>query len=579
MTDIDGNALSMATDFGSLGFGTLDPGNGTLEEQISFTGLTNNSNGTVTLTGVSSVTFVYPYTATSGLAKTHAGATPFVISNTSGFYNKLVAKDDSATITGKYTYPGGGDASAPVSGTVYAAPTDDLEYASKKYVDTVAVAGAPDANTTTKGIVQIPTQAQVDAGTATGSTGASLTPTPALLRSKLLSDYVADTGAADAYAIAPSPAITAYAVGQIFSFKAANTNTTSSTINVNALGAKTIKKADGATNLVAGDIVAGQIAIVEYDGTNFQMLNPVANTVSLTGGAYPAGSGAAITNVPVYHEAQLFTADGTWTKPTNAQYVEVFLQGGGGGGGGGTRQTSANGGGGGGGGAFVYKRYDASSLGATEPIVIGTAGTGGAGQPASTTGNGSNGVSGGNTTFSSGGNLLTANGGTLGQSGGTQTGGAGGTVSAADTIDSYQLAGGAGANGGAGAANGSNATSLTTLPASPRGGGGGGGASASNQSGGSGGTNTQTTFHATYGFAPLHNGAKTIFAYLLGTSGGAGGGGAGTGGGGAGGNGVAGVAYGSGGGGGGGKDTDDGIDKAGDGGSGAAGMALVISYF
>src|SRR5882724_7424649 len=44
--------------------------------------------------------------------------------------------------------------------------------------------------------------------------------------------YAADTGAANAYAIAPSPAIGAYAAGQAFTFKAANSNTTGSTLAV-----------------------------------------------------------------------------------------------------------------------------------------------------------------------------------------------------------------------------------------------------------------------------------------------------------------------------------------------------------
>jgi hypothetical protein len=90
MKDIDGNALSMATAFGTIGFGTLEPGNSTQEEQISFTGLVNNANGTTTLTGVSSVLFISPYTATSGLLKTHPGSTTFIISNTSGFYNQFI---------------------------------------------------------------------------------------------------------------------------------------------------------------------------------------------------------------------------------------------------------------------------------------------------------------------------------------------------------------------------------------------------------------------------------------------------------------------------------------------------------
>lgn len=101
---IDGVNLTM-TDFGSIGYGTIDPGNGSLEEQISFTGVTQNTNGTATLTGVKSVLFLSPYTATTGLSKTHAGSTPFVISNTSGFYNELTAKQNNEVLTGYWDAP------------------------------------------------------------------------------------------------------------------------------------------------------------------------------------------------------------------------------------------------------------------------------------------------------------------------------------------------------------------------------------------------------------------------------------------------------------------------------------------
>jgi len=85
---INGTALTM-TDFGDIGFATLEPGNNTQEEQISFTGVTQNANGTATLTGISSVLFISPHTTTSGILKTHPGSATLVISNTSGFYNQF----------------------------------------------------------------------------------------------------------------------------------------------------------------------------------------------------------------------------------------------------------------------------------------------------------------------------------------------------------------------------------------------------------------------------------------------------------------------------------------------------------
>lgn len=99
-TKIDGTLLAMS-DFGSIGYGTLEPDNSTQEEQISFTGLSQNlSNGTCTLTGVSSISFTTPYTSTTGVQKTHAGATSFVISNTSGFFDNINAYIDQIAVVG-----------------------------------------------------------------------------------------------------------------------------------------------------------------------------------------------------------------------------------------------------------------------------------------------------------------------------------------------------------------------------------------------------------------------------------------------------------------------------------------------
>ena len=88
-----------------------------------------------------------------------------------------------------------------------------------------------------------------------------------------------------------SSSFIAYAAGQMFNFVAAGTNTTSSvTLNLNGLGAKTVTKA-GTIALSAGDIVAGQVIPVIYDGTRFQITNlinlssppPIGNSTPSTG--------------------------------------------------------------------------------------------------------------------------------------------------------------------------------------------------------------------------------------------------------------------------------------------------------
>jgi uncharacterized protein YjbI with pentapeptide repeats len=69
-----------------------------------------------------------------------------------------------------------------------------------------------------------------------------------------------------------SPTLTAYAAGQLFYFIASGANTGAVTLNIDGLGAKAITR-DGSTALAAGDINSGEIVVVIYDGTRFQMIN------------------------------------------------------------------------------------------------------------------------------------------------------------------------------------------------------------------------------------------------------------------------------------------------------------------
>lgn len=85
-------------------------------------------------------------------------------------------------------------------------------------------------------------------------------------------------------------AITAYAAGQRFSFVASATNTGAVTLNINSLGAKDVTKR-GTTALAAGDIASGQVVLVEYDGTRFQMVTaPISQTAATTRAQYPLAS-------------------------------------------------------------------------------------------------------------------------------------------------------------------------------------------------------------------------------------------------------------------------------------------------
>jgi hypothetical protein len=69
--------------------------------------------------------------------------------------------------------------------------------------------------------------------------------------------------------------MSAYVTGQRFFFVAAATNTGAVTLNINAIGVKSVTK-NGTTALVAGDIAINAVVQVVYDGTQFQLLNPAA---------------------------------------------------------------------------------------------------------------------------------------------------------------------------------------------------------------------------------------------------------------------------------------------------------------
>ncbi len=138
-TDQSGNALTMA-DFGDVGYITLNPG-GRNEEIVSFTDFTVNADGTVTLdTGiVRGLEGVSPY-STGGTANPHSGGTVVVSSNNPQLYEAIL-----------------------------------------DYIEGLALAGVGDASTTSAGVVEEATQAEIDADTAAGATTRRLFTNPSTL--------------------------------------------------------------------------------------------------------------------------------------------------------------------------------------------------------------------------------------------------------------------------------------------------------------------------------------------------------------------------------------------------------------
>lgn len=84
------------------------------------------------------------------------------------------------------------------------------------------------------------------------------------------------TGAANAQVLAsPTPTGFTLFTGAMVAFVAGFTNAGATTLNVNSTGAKNVFRqlASGAAACIGGEIVAGQLVVVVYDGTQFQLIN------------------------------------------------------------------------------------------------------------------------------------------------------------------------------------------------------------------------------------------------------------------------------------------------------------------
>lgn len=302
MKHLDGSTTITMTNLGSTGWMTLEPGT-TREEIISFTGITQNGDGTATLTGVTRGLKGYAdYGVGSGLASAHAGGSIAILSNNPQLYDQAAFKGNDETITGVWTF----DADNPPKGDATTAPTDDAQYANKKYVDDndalavhlagaetitgvktftstakakydthptfstdeeiidkkyaddLAIAGSPDASSTVKGIVEEATDAEVAAGTAVGGTGARLYVNPSGLSNAAID---ASTGSTDAAKLVKTDSNgyldTTLTKGNILTVTAGEDLTAGNAVYVS----------DGTETSTFDDAATGSISQASYDTT------------------------------------------------------------------------------------------------------------------------------------------------------------------------------------------------------------------------------------------------------------------------------------------------------------------------
>ena len=120
LKDSRGTAIT-SLPIGALLFATIEPRSPSNQEIISFTGITNNGNGIVTLTGViRNLNPQSPYTTLGGLVP-HGNNAEVILSNNPPFYNNFLQSDSVVVITGSYQFP---------------EPTLPAHAATKNYVDT-----------------------------------------------------------------------------------------------------------------------------------------------------------------------------------------------------------------------------------------------------------------------------------------------------------------------------------------------------------------------------------------------------------------------------------------------------------
>lgn len=163
-----------------------------------------------------------------------------------------------------------------------------------------------------------------------------------------------DSGSVNALALTIASNTATYIPNMVIAIIVANTNTSAATINFNGLGIVNIKTMSGAS-LSGGELIAGNLVTMIYDGTNFRLAFPISKTV-----------------------IQTFTASGTYTPTPGMRTCIIECLGAGGGGGGAANSSGSGCGGGGGGGAYSRIASNAVSIGTSKTVTIGTEGGGGA---------------------------------------------------------------------------------------------------------------------------------------------------------------------------------------------------------
>lgn len=423
----------------AIGYGTLDPQT-TKSEFISFSGITQNIDGTAKLTGVVRGLSRSPGSdatgctvASSTLRQTHSGQSIFILSNSPCFYSEYAVKQNNENITGAWTI---------------ITPTSANNPATKAYVDLVAGGSAT-----------------TDKVTVAGTAGETITAGQVLyLKQADTRWYKASVSIREAsttvLGIAQGSGTAGVAISGGVLISGVDTNQTGLTSGSNYFLSSTA----GTISTATTTRIIGRAKSTTSIYFNTSSLVEGITTINNTFTGVNVFNGITIASSSV----TIFNGSGTWTKATQGNTGTVaFIEAWGGGGAGGARATVSAGGGGG--GSYNSRFVPVSLLGATETVTVGAGGVGAGGS--------SIGASGATSTFGAWLSAPGGGGGNIDSSADACGGGGGGPLSGGGTASGLNP-GEAGLPGFPISSKGS--CTIFTASSSMSGAGGGSGVGASN---------------------------------------------------------------------------------------------------
>lgn len=149
-----------------IAYGTISPQT-SRSEFVSFTGITQNADGTATLTGLTrGLSDISPFTASTTLRNAHPGQSVFILSDSPQLFAEYPVAQNSEYIHGLWSF-----GTIPYATT---SATSTNQFATRAYADSLTITGAPTSTELVMGVSVLGTQKQMASSTASTTATAPL---------------------------------------------------------------------------------------------------------------------------------------------------------------------------------------------------------------------------------------------------------------------------------------------------------------------------------------------------------------------------------------------------------------------